>query len=76
LNECGCYNLAVGGTGKRGGARPGAGRPPEMSDVVRLMVRLEREDLETLERLAAREGVAPGKLARQLLSAALRRRRR
>ncbi len=42
--------------GKRGGKRPGAGRPPTLSDPVRFIMTIERTEIEALEEVAEERG--------------------
>ena len=61
---------------RRGGARPGAGRPSVLQDRARIMVHLERDDLESIRELADESGKSVGEMIRDILSRSLRRRGR
>ena len=58
---------------KHGGARPGAGRPPTFRDAVLFQLRLERSDVEKLNRLAKRKGIAAREIVRRALRTYLNR---
>ena len=62
--------------GKRGGARPGAGRPPVVHDPVRFTLDLERPDFEALEEIADQRGRSIASLVREAVGAFLKRRKR
>ncbi len=61
---------------KRGGRRPGAGRPAVLSNPIFLTVRLEEETLEKLARLADTERRALRTYVREVLVAHVARRKR
>jgi hypothetical protein len=61
---------------KRGGRRPGAGRPRILRDRVRFLVDLEREQLDALRRMAAEAGVSVSELLRGMIAARMKRRGR
>ncbi len=63
-------------TGKRGGRRPGAGRPPTLEDPVRFIMAVERAEMEALEAIARERGQSIASLVRSAITAYLRRRRR
>jgi hypothetical protein len=62
--------------GKRGGKRPGAGRPPTLNDPVRFLVTFERTEIDALEAIAKERGQSIASLVRSAVTAYLRRRRR
>jgi hypothetical protein len=51
--------------GTRGGAREGAGRPPELVDPVRITIGFEREDLESLQTIGEGSGRSLASLVRE-----------
>ena len=59
--------------GKRGGKRPGAGRPPILKNPVRYILSLERSDIEDLEEIAEQRGESIASLVRSAVRAFLRR---
>jgi hypothetical protein len=61
--------------GKRGGKRPGAGRPPSLKDPVRFILTVERADIDALEEIAGERGQSIASLVRSAVTAYLRRRR-
>jgi hypothetical protein len=61
--------------GKRGGKRPGAGRPPTLSDPVRFIMSIERTEIEALEEIARERDQSIASLVRSAVTAYLRRRR-
>ena len=81
-----CYLIHRGGIldsmaarergGGRGGARPGAGRPPLFKDKVRVAVDMEREDYEDLEKIADRWDESIPAVVRRALNTLLKRHRR
>jgi hypothetical protein len=62
--------------GKRGGKRPGAGRPPTLKDPVRFIMTIERTEIGALEEIAKERGQSIASLVRSAVTAYLRRRRR
>jgi hypothetical protein len=62
--------------GKRGGKRPGAGRPPTLNDPVRFLVTIERTEIDALEEIAQERDQSIASLVRSAVTAYLRRRRR
>ncbi len=62
--------------GKRGGKRPGAGRPPTLNDPVRFIMTIERSEIDALEAIARERGQSIASLVRSAVTAYLRRRRR
>ena len=60
----------------RGGARPGAGRPPLFKDKVRISLDLERKDHEDLEKIAERWDESVAAVIRRALNTLLKRHRR
>ncbi len=62
--------------GKRGGKRPGAGRPPTLNDPVRFLVTFESAEIDALEEIARERGQSIASLVRSAVTALLRRRRR
>ena len=60
----------------RGGRREGAGRPRVLKDRARLMVHLEKDDLDSLQEIAEEEAKPVGQVIREILSRHLRRRGR
>ncbi len=62
--------------GKRGGKRPGAGRPPTLKDPVRFIMSFERTEIEALEEIAQERDQSIASLVRSAVTAYLRRRRR
>ena len=62
--------------GKRGGARPGAGRPPVVHDPVRFTLDFERPDFEALDRIAEEKGQSMASLVRAAVATFVKRRRR
>ena len=63
-------------TGKRGGKRPGAGRPPTLNDPVRFLVTFERAEIDALEEIARERDQSIASLVRSAVTALLRRRKR
>jgi hypothetical protein len=61
--------------GKRGGKRPGAGRPPTLNDPVRFLVTFERTEFDALEAIAKERDQSIASLVRSAVAAYLRRRR-
>ncbi len=61
--------------GKRGGKRPGAGRPPILKDPVRFIMSIERTEIEALEEIAQERDLSIASLVRSAVTAYLRRRR-
>jgi hypothetical protein len=61
--------------GKRGGKRPGAGRPPTLKDPVRFLVTIERTEIDALEEVAKERDQSIASLVRSAVTAYLRRRR-
>jgi len=61
--------------GKRGGKRPGAGRPSTLNDPVRFLVTFERTEIDALEATAQARGQTIASLVRSAVTAYLRRRR-
>ena len=61
--------------GKRGGKRPGAGRPPTLKDPVRFILSIERTEIEALEEIAQERDQSIASLVRSAVTAYLRRRR-
>jgi hypothetical protein len=61
--------------GKRGGKRPGAGRPPTLKDPVRFLVTFERTEIDALEEIARERDQSIASLVRSAVTAFLRRRR-
>jgi len=61
--------------GKRGGKRPGAGRPSILKDPVRFILSIERAEIEALEEIAAERDQSIASLVRSAVTAYLRRRR-
>ena len=61
--------------GKRGGKRPGAGRPPTLKDPVRFIMSIERTEIEALEEIAQERDQSIASLVRSAVTAYLRRRR-
>lgn len=59
--------------GKHGGVRERAGRPATLRNAVLYQFRIERADVEALNRLAKRKGFAARELLRRALRAYLRR---
>jgi hypothetical protein len=62
--------------GKRGGKRPGAGRPPVLKDPVRFLVTFERAEIDALEEIAREGDQSIASLVRSAVTAYLRRRRK
>jgi hypothetical protein len=62
--------------GKRGGKRPGAGRPSTLKDPVRFLVTFERAEIDALEAIARERDQSIASLVRSSVTAYLRRRRR
>jgi hypothetical protein len=62
--------------GKRGGKRPGAGRPSTLKDPVRFLVTFERAEIDALEEIAKERDQSIASLVRSAVAAYLRRRRR
>ncbi len=62
--------------GKRGGARPGAGRPTVVHDPVRFTLDFERPDFEALEGIAEEKGKSIAALVRAAVATFVKRRRR
>ena len=62
--------------GKRGGKRPGAGRPSILKDPVRFILSIERTEIEALEEIAQERDQSIASLVRSAVTAYLRRRRR
>jgi hypothetical protein len=62
--------------GKRGGKRPGAGRPPTLNDPVRFLVTIERTEIDALEAIAKERDQSIASLVRSAVAAYLRRRGR
>jgi hypothetical protein len=62
--------------GKRGGKRPGAGRPPTLKDPVRFLVTFERTEIDALEEIAREGDQSIASLVRSAVTAYLRRRRK
>jgi hypothetical protein len=62
--------------GKRGGKRPGAGRPPTLNDPVRFLMTFERAEIDALEAIAKERDQSIASLVRSAVTAYLRRRRR
>ena len=60
----------------RGGARPGAGRPPLFKDRYDLTVRFERRELDRLVELATERGKSVAEVVREAVTSYLARRRR
>lgn len=61
---------------KRGGRRPGAGRPAQFRDSADRTIRFERADLEALDAIAEGRGVTGADLVREAVAAYLAKRRR
>ena len=61
--------------GKRGGKRPGAGRPPTLNDPVRFILTIERTEIDALEAIAQERDQSIASLVRSAVKAYLRRRR-
>ncbi len=61
---------------RRGGARPGAGRPPMFKDKVKIAFDMEREDYEDLVEIADRWGESIPAVIRRALNTLLKRHRR
>jgi hypothetical protein len=61
--------------GKRGGKRPGAGRPSILKDPVRFILSIERTEIEALEEIAQERNQSIASLVRSAVTAYLRRRR-
>ena len=61
--------------GKRGGKRPGAGRPSILKDPVRFILSIERAEIEALEEIARKRDQSIASLVRSAVTAYLRRRR-
>ena len=61
--------------GKRGGKRPGAGRPSILKDPVRFILSIERTEIEALEEIAQERDQSIASLVRSAVTAYLRRRR-
>jgi hypothetical protein len=61
--------------GKRGGKRPGAGRPPTLKDPVRFILSIERTEIDALEEIAREQDQSIASLVRSAVAAFLRRRR-
>lgn len=59
-----------------GGARAGAGRPPEFKDKVKVSFDMEREDYEDLKEIAERWGESVPAVIRRALNTLLKRHRR
>ena len=59
-----------------GGARRGAGRPPEFKDKVKVSFDMEREDHEALRKIADRWGESVPAVIRRALGTLLKRHRR
>ena len=68
--------VARSSPGSQGGRRPGAGRPAEFNDRVRISVSVERRELRALEAVSRRDGVSIGAIARRAIQALLKRRQR
>ena len=62
--------------GKRGGKRPGAGRPSTLKDPVRFLVTFERAEIDALEATAKKQDQSIASLVRSAVTAYLRRRRK
>ncbi len=62
--------------GKRGGKRPGAGRPSTLNDPVRFLVTIERTEIDALEAIAKEREQSIASQVRSAVTAYLRRRRR
>ncbi len=63
-------------TGKRGGKRPGAGRPSTLKDPVRILMTIERTEIDALETIAKERDQSIASLVRSAVTAYLRRRKR
>lgn len=61
---------------KRGGRRPGAGRPSLFRDSADRTIRFERSDLEALDTLAKPRGLTGADLVREAVTLYLAKRRR
>ncbi len=62
--------------GKRGGKRPGAGRPSILKDPVRFILTFERTEIDALEEIAREQDQSIASLIRTAVTAYLRRRRK
>ncbi len=62
--------------GKRGGKRPGAGRPSIFKDPVRFIMSFERTEIDALEEIARERDQSIASLVRSAVTAYLRRRRK
>jgi hypothetical protein len=62
--------------GKRGGKRPGAGRPPTLKDPVRFILSIERTEIDALEAIAKERDQSIASLVRSAVTAFLQRRRK
>jgi hypothetical protein len=62
--------------GKRGGKRPGAGRPPTLKDPVRFILSIERTEIDALEEIAKERDQSIASLVRSAVAAFLGRRRK
>lgn len=60
----------------RGGARPGAGRKPELKDPHRYTMDFEGPQMDALEAIAQERGTSIASVVREAVDAYLRRRRR
>jgi hypothetical protein len=61
---------------RRGGARPGAGRPPIFEDKVRVAFDMERDDYEALREIAERWDESVPAVIRRALGTLLKRHRK
>ncbi len=61
--------------GKRGGKRPGAGRPSILKDPVRFIMSIERTEIDALEEIARERDRSIASLVRSAVTAYLRRKR-
>lgn len=59
-----------------GGRRPGAGRPREIAEPLRLTIDYERADIEALRKLAEARGASVSSLIRNMVASAAKRARR
>lgn len=62
--------------GKRGGARPGAGRKPYFDESANLTVRFPKEDVDAVVEIATGRGVSAGEIVRDAVHRYVARRRK
>ena len=70
------FLVGRGRKGTWGGSRKGAGRPPTLKGPVDRWVRLEKEDVDEAEQVAAMRGISFSELIRRALRGYLKRQKR